>query len=70
MHIKFLSHGTGSAGGAVSYLLGENDHLGLERAEVQVLRGNPQMVATVADKLSMTPSSSCLENAKACRSRS
>jgi Relaxase/Mobilisation nuclease domain. len=51
MHIKFLSHGTGSAGGAVSYLLGENDHLGLERAEVQVLRGNPQMVATVADNL-------------------
>jgi hypothetical protein len=51
MHIKFLSHGTGSAGGAVSYLLRENDHLGLERAEVQVLRGNPQMVATVADNL-------------------
>ena len=51
MHIKFLSHSTGSAGGAVSYLLGEKDHLGLERAEVQVLRGNPQMVATVADNL-------------------
>ena len=48
MHIKFLSHGKGSADGAVSYLLGEKDHLGLERAEVQVLRGNPQMVATVA----------------------
>ena len=51
MHIKFLSHGKGSAGGAVSYLLGEKDHLGLARTEVQVLRGNPQMVATVADNL-------------------
>lgn len=51
MHVKFLRHGTGSAGGAVSYLLGEKDHLGLERAAVQALRGNPQMVATVADNL-------------------
>lgn len=49
MHIKFLSHGQGSAAGAVRYLLQEHDHNGEVRAEVTVLRGDPSMVAQVAD---------------------
>ncbi|MDN6337073.1 MAG: relaxase/mobilization nuclease domain-containing protein [Halomonas sp.] len=49
MHIKFLKHGQGSASGAVRYLLGSHDHRGEERAEVSVLRGDPAMVAQVAD---------------------
>lgn len=49
MHIKFLSHGQGSAAGAVRYLLQEHDHNGVVRAEVTVLRGDPYLVAQVAD---------------------
>lgn len=49
MHIKFLKHGQGSAQGAVSYLLDSHDHRGAARAEVTVLRGDPAMVANVAD---------------------
>ena len=49
MHIKFLTHGQGSARGAVNYLLGERDHNGEERAEVTVLSGDPHLVAEVAD---------------------
>ncbi|MDN6337244.1 MAG: relaxase/mobilization nuclease domain-containing protein, partial [Halomonas sp.] len=49
MHIKFLRHGQGSAHGAVSYLLDSHDHRGAARAEVTVLRGDPAMVANVAD---------------------
>ena len=51
MHIKFLAHGTGSAGKAVGYLLGERDAAGKPRGGVEVLRGNPDMVAAVADSL-------------------
>jgi len=49
MHIKFLNHGQGSAAAAVRYLLQERDHNGEVRAEVSVLRGDPTMVALVAD---------------------
>ena len=51
MHIKFLAHGTGSAGKAAGYLLGERDAAGKTREGVVVLRGNPDMVAAVADSL-------------------
>ena len=51
MHIKFLAHGTGSAGAAAEYLTGELDHDGREREQVEVLRGNPEQVAAVADAL-------------------
>lgn len=51
MHIKFLPHGKGSATGAVAYLLARKDHLGTEREQVEVLRGNPELVAQVADSL-------------------
>ena len=51
MHIKFLAHGTGSARAAAKYLLGEQDASGKPREGVEVLRGNPGMVAAVADSL-------------------
>ena len=51
MHIKFLPHGKGSARAAVQYLIGERDAEGQRREGVEVLRGNPDMVAAVADSL-------------------
>ncbi len=51
MHIKFLKHGRGSAQRAVAYLLAEKDHQGLERTGVEVLRGDPRLVASVAEAL-------------------
>ena len=51
MLIKFLARGTGSAGAAARYLLGERDAAGKPREGVEVLRGNPDMVAAVADTL-------------------
>ena len=51
MLVKFLSHGKGSARAAVEYLVGERDAAGQERDGVEVLRGNPDMVAAVADSL-------------------
>ena len=51
MHIKFLARGTGSAREAANYLLGERDAAGKPREGVEVLRGNPDMVAAVADSL-------------------
>ena len=51
MHVKFLNRGSGSAGAAVEYLLQERNAAGKEREEVEVLRGDPQRVAAVADSL-------------------
>ena len=51
MHIKFLPHGKGLATAAVDYLVGERDAEGQRRDGVEVLRGNPDMVAAVADSL-------------------
>ena len=51
MHIKFLRHGKGSMRKAVAYLLADVDHQGIERAAVETLRGNPQLVAEVGDGL-------------------
>ena len=51
MHIKCLQRGTGSAGKAAGYLVGERDAMGREREGVEVLRGDPDMVAAVADSL-------------------
>ena len=47
--VSFGRHGTGSAAAAVAYLLGERDAAGLERGHVAVLRGDPQLVADLAD---------------------
>ena len=51
MHIKFINRGTGSAKSAKEYLLQEHDYKGEIRADVQVLRGNPDHVTAVADSL-------------------
>ena len=51
MHIKFLARGTGSARAAAAYLLGERDSTGKPREGVEVLRGDPHRVASVADTL-------------------
>ena len=51
MHIKFLRHGTGSPVAAAQYLLRTHGHNGIERAKVQVLRGDPRMVAQLAASL-------------------
>ena len=51
MLVKFLPHGKGSARAAVDYLVGERDAEGHRREGVEVVRGNPDMVAAVADSL-------------------
>ena len=51
MHVKFIAHGTGSAGVAADYLLGERDAAGQPCADVEVLRGDPEQVAAIADSL-------------------
>ena len=51
MHIKFIARGTGSAGAAAQYLLGERDAAGKLRDGVEVRRGDPDKVAAVADAL-------------------
>ena len=51
MLVKFLARGTGSAGAAADYLLGERDAAGEPREGVEVLRGAPHQVAAVADTL-------------------
>ena len=50
MHIKF-SGGRASAGRAAAYLTGSVDSQGEEREAVIVLRGDPELVAAVADGL-------------------
>lgn len=51
MHIKFLSHGSGDPSKARAYLLQAHDCNGVPRPVVRVLRGNPQIVADVAQGL-------------------
>ncbi|MXW70532.1 MAG: relaxase/mobilization nuclease domain-containing protein, partial [Acidobacteria bacterium] len=51
MHIRFFGGGTGSAREAADYLVGERDAAGTVRPDVEVLRGNPGLVAAVADSL-------------------
>ena len=51
MHVKFLPRGTGSARAAADYLLGERDATGQLCEGVEVLRGDPDQVAAVADRL-------------------
>ena len=47
--VKCVARGTGSARTAAEYLVGERDATGQVRAGVEVLRGDPDMVAAVAD---------------------
>ena len=51
MHIKFMPYGKGSCQKAVDYLLGSRDHQGKVRERIEVWRGNPSLVADVADSL-------------------
>ncbi len=51
MHIKFISTGKGSASVAKDYLLQKEDHKGIVRADIQVLRGNPEHVTQLAESL-------------------
>jgi hypothetical protein len=51
MHIKFISTGKGSASAAKDYLLQKEDHKGIIRADIQVLRGNPEHVTQLAESL-------------------
>ena len=50
MHIKFLGGG-GNASAAAAYLTADTDSQGIERAGVTVLRGDPELVAAVANSL-------------------
>ena len=50
-HAVFHARGTGSAAAAAGYLTRETDSQGEERADVSVLRGDPDQVAAVADVL-------------------
>ena len=56
MHIRCLGHGTSSARAAADYLVGERDSAGRVRPGVEVLRGNPDQVAAVADSLESSAS--------------
>ena len=51
MHVKFIARGTGSASAAADYLLGERDAAGQPCEGVAVLRGDPDVVAAIADSL-------------------
>ncbi|MYD86764.1 MAG: relaxase/mobilization nuclease domain-containing protein [Acidobacteria bacterium] len=51
MHISCAKRGTGSARASADYLVGERDAAGRVRPGVEVLRGNPDHVAALADSL-------------------
>ncbi len=51
MMLKWLKHGTGLASRAVDYVLADHDHKGNPRPRIEVLRGDPQRVADLADSL-------------------
>ncbi len=51
MHVRFIARGTGSARAATDYPLGERDAAGNVREGIEVRRGDPEMVAAVADAL-------------------
>ena len=51
MHIKFLRHSTGSGRVVIDYLKRDTDHQGERRGLVQVMRGDPDMVADLIDSI-------------------
>lgn len=51
MMISFGRHGTGSGLAAAEYMTQDNDHTGKERAGVSILKGDPFLVADIADDL-------------------
>lgn len=48
---KFLQHGKGDPALAASYVLDDVDHLNVARADVHVLRGDPQTFAAIAESI-------------------
>lgn len=54
MYIKFLKHGKGNPSLAASYLMDEVDHLNYPRAHVEVLRGDPNIFAALANSIENT----------------
>lgn len=51
MYFKFLAHGQGDPKKAASYVIDAVDHLNRPRAGMQVLRGDPQVFAALADSI-------------------
>jgi len=51
MHTSCAARGAGSAQSAADYLVGERDSAGRVRLCIEVVRGNPDHVATFADSL-------------------
>lgn len=51
MYIKFLKHGQGSPSKAAAYLVDEKDHLNVIRSDVQILVGDPQTFAAIAESI-------------------
>ena len=51
MILKFLAHGVGDPRKAVAYILSDKDHLGEQRAGVEILRGDPVVFSTIASSL-------------------
>ena len=51
MHATLTSFGRGSCQRAIDYLFAPKDSKGVERSAIRILRGDPQMVAKIADSL-------------------
>ncbi|WP_333617004.1 hypothetical protein [Acinetobacter variabilis] len=51
MYFKFLQHGKGDPAKAAAYVVDKVDHLNRPRADVQVLRGDPQTFAVIANSI-------------------
>ena len=51
MYIKFLKHGKGDPAKAASYLVDDVDHLNRPRPHIEVLRGDPQTFAAIAESI-------------------
>ena len=51
MYVKFLKHGKGDPAKAASYLVDDVDHLNRPRPHIEVLRGDPQTFAAIAESI-------------------
>lgn len=51
MYIKFLKKGSGKPSRAASYLISDKDHKKNKRADVKILRGDPQTFTAIAESL-------------------
>jgi hypothetical protein len=51
MYIKFLNKGSGKPSRAAAYLISDKDHKKNKRADVKILRGDPQTFTAIAESL-------------------